>query len=77
MNERPDRQEIEREYARCTDALCRAGIAAHLPESGRMGVIGLDENEYPMPTAEQVVALLRITRSLLTEKLSKGLLVYW
>ncbi len=34
---------VEREYARCVTALNCTGILTLLPKSGKLGVIGIDE----------------------------------
>jgi hypothetical protein len=63
---------IEREYARCVTALNRTGILTLLPKSERMGMIGTDGKEYPIPTREQVVKLFDHNRELVGIKVPQG-----
>ncbi len=42
---------VEMEYVRCVTALKRTGILTFLPKSGKLGVIGIDGKEYPIPTS--------------------------
>ncbi|GAJ01820.1 unnamed protein product, partial [marine sediment metagenome] len=55
---------VKREYARCVTALNRTDILTHLPKSGKLGVIGIDGREYPLPTQKQVVGLFTHNREL-------------
>ena len=63
---------VEREYARCVAALNRTGILTLLPKSESIGVIGVDGEEYPMPTQEQVVELFAYSRELVGRKVPAG-----
>ena len=63
---------VEREYARCVNALSRTGILTLLPKSENMGVIGIDGKEYPIPTQEQVVELFDHNRELVGRKVPQG-----
>jgi hypothetical protein len=49
-----------------------AGILALLPKSGRPGVIGIEANEYPMPTQDQVAELFAQNRELVERKTRQG-----
>jgi hypothetical protein len=63
---------VEREYARCVTALNRTGILTLLPKSDKLGVIGIDGKEYPVPTQEQVVELFNHNRELVGRKVPQG-----
>jgi hypothetical protein len=63
---------VEREYARCVIALNRTGILTLLPKSGKLGVIGMDGREYPVPTQEQVVELFAHNKELVGKKVPQG-----
>jgi len=63
---------VEREYARCVNALSRTGILTLLPKSESMGVIGIDGKEYPIPTQEQVLELFAHNRELVSKKVPQG-----
>lgn len=63
---------VEREYARCVVGLERAGILMALPKSERMGVVGVDGEEYPVPTREEVVELFARNGELVGVKLGQG-----
>jgi hypothetical protein len=63
---------VEREYALCVSALERTGILTLLPSSGSLGVIGVDGDEYPIPTQEQVVELFAHNRELVARKVPQG-----
>lgn len=63
---------VEREYNRCFNALKCTGILTLLPKSESMGVIGIDENEYPIPTQEQVAELLDHNFELVERKVPQG-----
>ena len=75
MEEAPQSEQyfpVEREYARCVTALNQAGILTLLPKSESLGVIGIDGNEYPIPTQEQVVELFAYNRELVGRKVPQG-----
>lgn len=63
---------LEKEYARAITALKQTGISALLPHSGNSGVIGIDGNEYPVPTQEQAVKLFAHNRELVGRKVRQG-----
>jgi len=63
---------VEKEYARCVDALKRTGILTLLPKSESFGVIGIDGREYPVPTLEQVVELFAQNCELVERKVPQG-----
>ncbi|MEI6090911.1 MAG: hypothetical protein WCR42_10695 [bacterium] len=65
-------QEIENEYIRCYDILNRSGILSLLTNSNSVGVIGIDGNEYPIPTKEQVIELFENNDALVSEKIAQG-----
>ena len=64
--------QIEREYTRCITALGHTGITARLPKSGRIGVIGADGKEYPIPTKEKVTELFARNREFTGRKVLQG-----
>jgi len=59
---------LEREYTRCVTALNKVGIPVLLPKSESNGVIGIDGNEYPIPTLEQVRELFALNKDLVVRK---------
>lgn len=63
---------IESEYARCVTALNYTGILTHLEKSERIGVIGKDGKEYPIPTQEQVAELFAYNIELVGRKVPQG-----
>src|SRR4030042_5850860 len=63
---------VEREDARCVTVLSRTGILTLLPKSESIGVIGMDEREYPVPTQEQVVELFAHNIELVGRKVPQG-----
>jgi len=65
-------QEVESEYNRCYDILQRTGILSMLTKSNRLGVIGIDGNEYPIPTISQIIELFENNDELVTMKFAQG-----
>jgi hypothetical protein len=63
---------VESEYDRCVAALTSTGILWLLPESSKMGVVGIDGKEYPVPSREQVAELFAHNRELLKVKVLQG-----
>jgi hypothetical protein len=63
---------VDKEYSRCRTALTRARILTPLPIFGSVGVIGVDGNEYPFPTHEQVVDIFDCNRELVRRKVPQG-----
>ena len=63
---------LEEQYARITTALSRTGILIPLPQAKKPGVIGMDGNEYPVPTQEQVVELFAHHSELVSRKVPQG-----
>jgi hypothetical protein len=63
---------IEREFTRCVSVLKRLGILTLLPKSGSMGVLGVDGEEYPMPTHDQVADLFNHNSELISRKAEQG-----
>jgi hypothetical protein len=63
---------VEKEYTRCLTALHRIGILSLLPESQRIGVIGIDKKEYAIPTKEQVVELFDQNAKIVERKVTQG-----
>lgn len=63
---------LEEQYADVTTALSRTEILISLPQAKKPGVIGIDGNEYPAPTQEQVVALFAHHSELVNRKVPQG-----
>jgi len=63
---------VKKEYARCVDLLRCTGILTHLPKSGSFGVIGIDGEEYPIPTQEQIEELFALQSELVSRKVPQG-----
>ncbi len=63
---------VEREYTRCVTALNRTDILTPLPKSGRIGAIGIDGKEFPIPTQEQVIELFAQNKELVSKKVPQG-----
>jgi len=63
---------VKKEVARCVDVLKRTGILTHLPKSGSFGVVGIDAQEYPIPTQEQVEELFAHQSELVRRKVPQG-----
>ena len=65
-------EEIERMYDQIVDALHRARVLSTLSHIERLGVVGVDGNEYPVPTLEQVRAVFEANRELVDWKAHQG-----
>jgi hypothetical protein len=63
---------LEVQYARCIRILTNTEIIKTLPIAKCLGVIGIDGEEYPVPTLEQVKNLFDKNRELVTKKKSQG-----
>lgn len=63
---------LDNEYARTIDALKRTGILNRLPGSNDLGVVGIDGEEYPVPTMQQVVDLFAQNAELVERKALQG-----
>ncbi|MFC2165486.1 hypothetical protein ACFLT2_10895 [Acidobacteriota bacterium] len=63
---------LEKEYARTVVALNRTGIITLLPRSESLGVIGIDREEYPIPTKEHLHELFTQNRELVDRKIRQG-----
>jgi hypothetical protein len=63
---------IDTEYDDCYGALIRTGILMTLPKSKSIGIIGIDGNEYPIPTKEQVEFLFDQNKELISKKVPQG-----
>ncbi|MCX6684918.1 MAG: hypothetical protein NTZ37_09365 [Methanoregula sp.] len=63
---------LEKEYARTITALNRTGILTLLPRSENSGVMGIDTQEYPVPTQEQVQELFTRNKELVDRKMRQG-----
>lgn len=63
---------IEKEYARTIAALKRTGIVTLLPRSKKSGVIGINGEEYPVPTREQLREVFTGNEKLVGRKMRQG-----
>ncbi len=63
---------VDTEYARCVAALEHTGLLTRLTHSDSMGVVGIDGNEYPLPTQEQVGAIFAHNQELVGRKVAQG-----
>ena len=63
---------LEKEYARTITALNRTGILTLLPRSENYGVIGIDGEEYPVPTQEQLQGVFTRNNELVDRKMRQG-----
>lgn len=62
----------ESEYRQSLIALNRTGILSILPESERLGVVGVDGKEYPSPTWAEVQEVLALNHELVETKRLQG-----
>jgi hypothetical protein len=63
---------IEKEYSRCITELNDAGILELLPSSKSKGVIGIDAEEYPVPSLEETEDLFVKNEELIARKAPQG-----
>lgn len=63
---------VETEYARCVRELNRSGIVSILPESEALGVVGIDGQEYPLPTAQELGDIVARNNELIEAKVGQG-----
>ncbi len=63
---------LEKEYVRTVVALNQTGVVSSLPRSKKVGVVGIDGKEYPVPTQKQVQAVLIQNKKLVERKLQQG-----
>lgn len=63
---------IERDYACTITAMSRTEILFLLPRSKKLGVIGIDEEEYPVPTREQLQEIFNLNKELVDRKMRQG-----
>lgn len=64
--------ELEPQYEQAAVALNTAGVLEILPHSTELGVIGIDENEYPLPTKDTIITEVRQHPDIYLEKLKAG-----
>ncbi len=60
------------EYERCLRTLDALGLLIPLSRTNRLGVIGTDGNEYPVPTREQVTGVFTRNPELVARKATQG-----
>lgn len=63
---------VESEYRKSLVALNRIGVLSILPQSERLGIIGADGKEYPVPTLEEVHGIFEHNRKLVEAKRAEG-----
>ena len=63
---------LEEEYGLALSALERTGVLAPLPETGTPGVVGIDGQEYPVPTMETLQAIFSHNRERVERKTRQG-----
>jgi hypothetical protein len=63
---------LESEYRQSLVALNRVGIVSILPESEKLGVIGVDGKEYPAPTWAEVQEVVESNLELIEQKQAQG-----
>ena len=63
---------VQKEYARCITALNRTEILTLLPKSESLGVIGIDGEEYPIPTLEDIEEIFTHNKELIGRKVLQG-----
>ncbi|MBI9047172.1 MAG: hypothetical protein JEZ06_21980 [Anaerolineaceae bacterium] len=63
---------VKKEYTRCVRAIKRANMLSNLSKPKTIGVIGIDGEEYPIPSLKQVTLLFDQNRELVRKKMSQG-----
>jgi len=63
---------LEEEYLAWKKILEKTNIVALLPKIKKLGIIGLDGKEYPLPTLAQVLELFDKNQKLINKKYSQG-----
>jgi hypothetical protein len=64
--------DLEKQYARIIAILKKTGVTTLLPRSGTVGITGIDGGEYPVPSREQLKAVLAENRELVDRKGRQG-----
>ena len=64
--------EFREEYDRQYRILNKLGLLDILPESNEMGIIGIDNQEYPIPSKETIEQEIKRNREVYETKLSQG-----
>jgi len=64
--------EFGEEYSRQYETLNRLGLLDILPESAEMGIIGIDNKEYPIPSKEAMEQEIRRNKEVYETKFSQG-----
>jgi hypothetical protein len=64
--------DLEQEYIRILATLIRTGIVFQLPRSEKLGVIGINGQEYPAPTQEQLQEVFSSNHELIAWKNQQG-----
>jgi len=63
---------LDKEYTRSVDGLYRSGVVSLLTNAERLGIIGFDGKEYPIPSMKEVGRLIARNRSLVDQKYLQG-----
>lgn len=63
---------LESEYRQTLRALNHTGVLSILPLSEKLGVIGVDGHEYPIPTVDEVQEVIDRSRKLVEAKKAQG-----
>ncbi|MCR4429114.1 MAG: hypothetical protein NUV68_07275 [Caldiserica bacterium] len=63
---------IKEQYPILIRALQDSGMLSFLPSSGKLGVLGLDNKEFPVPTSQDLERILSENRKLVYQKRKQG-----
>ena len=63
---------MARQYTEQIHAFQKIGLLDILPKSGEAGIIGIDNEEYPLPTLEQIKEQLQADRAIYEPKVKQG-----
>ena len=61
-----------KEYDRQTQTLNQLGLLDILPESGEIGLVGIDGREYPLPKKEAIELEIKKNREIYEKKIEQG-----
>jgi hypothetical protein len=63
---------LEKEYVRIIATMKQTGIITQLPITEKLGVMGIDGNEYPVPSKEQLQVIFTHNKELVEKKKGQG-----
>jgi len=66
------KETLPRSYREQAQTLNRTGLLEILPETGEMGVLGIDGKEYPIPTPETIEAEIKKNQEKYETKINQG-----